>query len=179
MKKNVFLLLPLILISVCCYCQENADTMKFEYSAVVVVDSSTASALQSQARIFVNQNFTSGKSVIQMDDTISHTIIGNGNFDVHVKALGGTYAGGHVDFQFKLEFRNGKFRYTFSRFEHSGDLSYKYSGGLLTSEKPACGTFNMIKKQWREIKMETDSKTKHLIDGLTVFLKNHPAADTF
>lgn len=160
--------IPILLLSPCfLYAQNNinTDTLTFDYSGVVQVDTSSAKILQSRAKLFIAENFKSAKSVIQLDDQEAGVIVAKGNFVPTIKApLLGHIGYGYVSFSLKLQFKDGKYKYTITDFFHTGDGNVQ-EGGNLTNTKPACGTFLMSKDYWHQVKLYSN---KHIIDFIAI-----------
>lgn len=149
------------------------DTVQFYYTSVENVDSVSAKILQQRARVFVTENFSSAKDVVQLDDLDAGVIIVKGVIVPIIKAaLVGNIESGYVHFMIKLQFKGGKYKYTFSDFVHEGNGSNIHSGGALTNVKPACGSFYMYEKYWRKIKSYTNDEAISFIDNLNRSMKN-------
>lgn len=156
MKPIIFaLLLPLSSM-----CQKiDIDTLSFNYTGVVQVDSTPAKTLQSRAKLFVAESFKSAKDVIQLDDAESGVIVVKGNIAPVVKVpLIGKMEYGYVHFTAKIQVKDGKYKYTFSEFDHEAHGNNEGSGGNLNRKKPGCGTFTMSEGQWRQIKTYTNER---------------------
>lgn len=77
---------------------------------------------------------------------------------------------GIVHFILKLQFKDGKYKYTFSDFVHEGDGTDHMShmiGGSLLNKKPDCGTMYLTMGYWRQIKEYTDRSVAELISKLS------------
>lgn len=134
------------------------------FTDVVYVDDSTTTKdqLYSSAREWFARTFKSSQSVLQMDDKESGKLIGKGNLPIK----GGMYlADGRVDFTISIYLKDGRYKYVITDFNH---VSYKkgYSGGALEDVKPDCGTFNMMKKGWLQVKQTTKSTVDNLLADL-------------
>jgi len=147
----------------------NEDTLSFFYSDIVAVDSIPAQVLQSRARLFLTENFKSAKDVIQIDDKDGGIIVGKGSFIPVFKSTGlgsALTSRGFVKFYLKLQFKDGKFKYTFSDFVHVSDDGESTYGGSLANKKPQCGYFGLARPYWHQIKSYTDTNVIDLIDRL-------------
>jgi hypothetical protein len=167
-------LLLLLLLPAVCYAQKDPiDTVQFNYTSVETVDSIPAKVLQQRARVFVTENFKSAKDVIQLDDMEAGVIIVKGVIVPIVKtAFTGSMQAGYVNFMIKLQFKDGKYKYSFTDFIHEGNGGNVKDGGALSNIKPACGTFNMFEGYWRKIKAYVDSDVIVFIDNLNRSMKN-------
>jgi|GEM_PF-2209391 hypothetical protein len=158
-----------------CFAQkENIDTVQFNYSSVVLVDSVPGRVLQARARLFLSQNFKSAKdATIQLDDPEGGVIVVKAMIVPAVKSLIlGSIGYGHVHFTLELRFKDGKFKYTFSDFFHRGDGNNIWDGGPLSNPKPKCGSFHMSEGTWRKVKEYTNVDALSFIDRLTAQIKN-------
>lgn len=175
MKK---LLLAAFLIPAICRAQENdIDTVRFYYSGVSIIDSATpAKILQSRARIFITENFKSARDVIQMDDQDAGVIIVKAVFAPIAKmGILGSREYGWVNFMLKMQFKDGKYKYTFSDFSHEGSTSNghtAFAGGTLTNIKPGCGTFYMTMGYWRQVKQDACEEERSLVDRIEAAMKD-------
>lgn len=166
--KNAFILSFALLISFQLKSQvinmpRNNETGKIEYSEIVLVDTATSQMdLFIKAKEWIALNFRSATNVIQMEDKDAGILIGKGNFEIKL-TMYLTYS--RVDFTFKIQVKNGKYRYWISDFVHVSNKQ-GYSGGALENERPDCGTFNMMKKGWNQVKEQTDENIKLLIESL-------------
>lgn len=106
MTRTLFLLavLPLQLFCQTDTLPKNADG-KYEYTGVVNVDSASADKLYSNAKLFIADNFKSGKDVTQLNDDYSKTVIGRG-IEHSVK------------FKITIQCKEGKYRYVVEDFEY-------------------------------------------------------------
>jgi hypothetical protein len=170
MKMLFFVLLfPVVALAQ----KDPIDTVSFNYSGVNIVDSASAKTLQARARVFVTENFKSAKDVIQLDDQDAGVMIVKGNIVPIVKsALAGTQEAGYVNFMVKLQFKDGKYKYTLSDFNHEGNRNNIKDGGSLANIKPACGTWYMYEGYWRKIKIYVDNDARNFVANLTSAMKN-------
>ena len=148
------------------------DTLSFSYVGVEQVESASAKVLQGRAKLLVAEAFKSAKDVIQLDDGDAGILIVKGNIVPVVKApLMGSIDYGFVRFTLKIQVKDGRYKYTFSDFNHEAYERNMGSGGDLTNKKPACGTFVMTKGYWRQIKTYTDEQVVSLIARLDGAMK--------
>ena len=142
---------------------QNNETKKIEYSEIVFVDSTVSQVeLYIIAREWITMNFKSALAVIQMEDKEAGILIGKGNLNIEVTMY---LTNSVVNFTFKIQVKNGKYRYWLTDFVHVSNQQ-GFSGGSLEDDKPDCGTFNMMKKGWEQVKEQTDAKIKLLIVDL-------------
>lgn len=137
------------------------ETGKITYSGVVTVENADASQLFSRAQAYFVNTFVDSKSVIQMKDESSKTIIGKGNISMPERL----WKTGWVNFTLTIQAKDGRYRYVVTDFSHDNSLSSSI-GGALENEKPACGTFNMMMKHWNLYKEHTNSRVTLLIASL-------------
>jgi hypothetical protein len=156
----------------------NVDTISWNYTGVVQVDSASANTLQSRAKLFVAESFKSGKDVTQLDDP--GVIVVKGNIAPIVKVpLLGKIEYGYVHFTAKIQVKDGKYKYTLTEFNHEAHEPNTGSGGNLTNRKPACGTFLMTEGQWRQIKAYTNERVLALIVQLEHAMKEEAKKEDF
>jgi len=126
--------------------------------------------LYNRAKEWFVKAFKSSNDVIQLDDKESGKIIGKGNFSIS-KSMWLTDS--QVDFTITIMVKDGRYKYIVSDFFHVSTYNEKmYSGGSLDDEKPDCGTFNMAKKGWKQVKEQTKSTVDNLIADLKTFMEN-------
>lgn len=147
---------------------KNENTGKVTFESVVIVDSLSSEQLYLKSRFWLSNVFVKSKNVIDLEDPINKTIIAKGNTPVIIKGNFGDEPGGYVSFKLSLFFRDGRYRYILTDFEHvyDGEKSGFGSGGALENEKPACGNFFLTKKNWQRIKQQTDVVAKGLVNSL-------------
>jgi hypothetical protein len=146
---------------------------KIEYTAVVQIDTAKAATLFSNAKLFIADAFKSAKDVTQLDDANAKTVMAKGLMPVSVKSLGSNWDYGYVRFQLTIQCKDGRYKYSFTDFVHEDKPGQRHAdGGPLENEKPGCGTMQLSKKYWENIKKETDETTKAMIEDL----KKHMAS---
>ena len=173
MKKLLFCLMIVPLYSIG---QASIDTTSFNFTGIDSIDSVSAKVLMSRAKLFVAESFKSAKDVIQLDDAEGNVLVVKGNIIPIIKVpLLGKTAYGYVHFTMKVQTKDGKYKYTLSEFDHESHEQNQGSGGLLTREKPACGTFLMSKSYWRQIKEYTEADAIAFIGRLKTRMHNGDA----
>jgi hypothetical protein len=152
------------------------DRGEIEYTEVVSVDSVSKDALYSRAKTFVASAFNSSTDVTKLDDPATSTLITKGFLPrIYLNPFNRTQ-GGHVQFTFTIQAKDGRYRYSVKDLQHiETGTGLVVSGGPLESEKPAKG---MSKKSWRHIKKESHSQITGFIDELKkTMAANSPASD--
>jgi len=127
---------------------------KIHYSEVVALDSSiSADVLYLRARKWVVDNFNSGKSVIQIDDKDSKTLIVKGFFDgpPHLKFVSNP----EYWCKIKIEAKDGRYKYEL--------YDLRYTGAVHLLEKPTVfdnefGTYATIDQS--ELSVKRRAKVK-------------------
>ena len=142
-----------------------------EYKDIVTVESATADQLYSRGKLFVAQNFKSGKEVTQMNDDAGKQIVGNGTLAVTFRALGSVHPGGFVSYRLTIQCKEGKYRFTIKEFTHDG-VGNLNDGGPLEKE----GVKNIFKKDWKGIKDQTNTKILKLISALKNYMSGKSVA---
>jgi len=149
------------------------DKGEVEYSEVVNVDSVSADELYNRAKLFIADMFVSARSVIQHDDAANKQILDKGNISADYSWNPLSNCPAHVDFTFTIFFKDNKYKYSLKPQNHVFEPACKLTGGggNLAGEKPECGTFNMPKLFWNDIKLKADSDFKKFIESLKVGMK--------
>jgi len=156
----------------------NVDTLSWDYTGVVQVDSASENVLKSRTKLFVAESFKSGKEVMQLDDPGVLVIKGNIAPIVKVPLLG-KIEYGYVHFTAKIQVKDGKYKYTLSEFNHEAHEPNMGSGGKLANKRPACGTFLMTEGQWRQIKAYTNERILAFIGQLEKAMRKGAKKDDF
>lgn len=146
----------------------NEQTGKVVYEGVVEVDSVFAGQLYSRAKLWLANAFVKSKNVIDLDDPSGNTIIAKGNAPVIIMGNFGKESGGYISFKLSLFFKDGRYKYILTDFDHvyDGGKAGFGSGGDIENEKPACGTFYLTMKNWTRIKDQTDKIANGLVISL-------------
>ena len=167
--KNLLLIFSFVPFISFSQSEMDIDTLEFDFSKVVQVDSMNAKTLYSNAKLFIADAFVSAKSVTQLEDENSNTLVVKGLFVIPLKDL--PYSFSYMkDFttSFKLQIltKDNKFKYTLSDFVVEGNAVY--DGANLSStyktEKGEVGK-KAHKKLW--ISMKTSA-----YDFLSVFIED-------
>ena len=123
------------------------------------------------AKEWVYKTYKSGDAVIQLDDKDAGLIICKGRTNsTYVKQLGRKIEAGTFHYNFKLAFKDGKYRITISDITYEkGELSYK-SGADLAEEFPSNWPQVYYRKSsekwWSEIKEATIIELQAIIGSL-------------
>lgn len=170
MKKFYFLTLIVILM-LSNKITFSQNSLKFE--GVINVDSTSKEVLFERARTWFSQTFTNEKEVISISDKESGEVSGNGSFRyVHTKFyIGCVCVDGFVKFKVSIYVKDGKYRYIFSTFEHTGSMfeaNTPIDFGTLTdaNESPVPSRGGKNKKAWEDIKGMTNKQMDSLIQLL-------------
>lgn len=144
------------------------DKGEIEYAEVVTVDSTSAEKLYSRAKMNIAEMFKSAQNVIQNDDAINKQILIKGNIRADYSWNPMATCRAHVDFTMTIFCKDNRYKYSIKPSEHIFEPSCKLTGGggYLLNEKPSCGTFNMPKSYWEEIKSNADKDFKTFIETL-------------
>jgi hypothetical protein len=159
--KKVFLLLTLV-FSVSTYGQQPSSN-PYLLTEILNVDSVPAQILYSRVKLFIAENFKSAKTVIQLDDAETKTIVVKGGVIPYIKNAfaGRTY--GISMFTLKIQCKDNKYKYTLSDIYHEKVSSDEHSGGSFENDKPACGTAFLNNKAWHKIKDNSIEQINSLI----------------
>lgn len=134
---------------------EKDATNKYTCSAVVQIDSVKSGVLFSRAMEWISMNYKSAQDVIQYSDQATGKIICKGNFKV------GLYMKeGWVEHTLVLEFKDGRFRYTYTDFVYfsAGSGRVSFDGNNMMGRKKAIET--------------TEEKIAASVKSLTGYLKD-------
>jgi hypothetical protein len=162
MRKMFLLLILLPAFAIAQDLPKNQDG-KVEFTEVVSIDSASAAALFSNAKIFITNSFKSGKDVTQLDDQNSKTVIGQGNTRVDIKALGMSWPG-RVDFKITIQCKDGRYKYSFADFifnYQAGTKGKEYVYGLESDDHKGIN-----QKQWDSVKEQVNNTMIAAIAGL-------------
>lgn len=134
------------------------DKGEIEYTEVVSVDSVSSEELYSRAKMAIAEMFKSAQNVIQNDDAPNKQILIKGNIKADYSWNPLAKCPAHVDFTFIISSKDNRYKYSLKPNEHIFEPACKLSGGggYLLEEKPACGTFNMPKSYWEDIKYKAN-----------------------
>jgi len=163
------LIITLFLFSITLNAQDfpiSEKTGKVSYEGVVKVDGVSATDLYIRANEWFAKTFNSANAVIQMQDKEAGKIIGKGW--IAVSNMG--YDAGGFDFRINFTAKEGRYRYIITDIEHDKKTSKFSSGGGIENEKPACGTFLMLKGQWRKLKKQAHDGITEMHQDLVLYM---------
>ncbi len=175
----LILLLPLTLLGQDIDLPFNKETGKVIYEGVVEVDSNSADQLYAKAKLWLANSFVKSKNVIDLDDPTSKTIVANGNAPVIIMGNLGKEDGGYVSFKLSLFFKDGRYKYVLTNFEHvyNGGKAGYGSGGNIENETPACGKFYLTMKNWNRIKEQTNEFAIGIVNSLQTDMTKSQATE--
>ena len=129
-----------------------------------------ASELQNRARLWFYETYKSGKSVIQLDDTESNTIVSKCSFYYNT-----TYrisqTSGYVKYDFTIYLKKGRYKCVITNFNHDANKLNMIDIGLITIAEDLPTKvmgYNMYNKVYKEIKVSIHSE----INGILTSLEN-------
>lgn len=165
---NVFVLLC---ISVCyCYAQTivvelpyNTEKEKIIFQEVVPVEDRSTEELFLIMRKWAIGAFENSEATIQYEDKESGIISGKGVIIVKTKGMVGDVKS-TVGFEFKLEAKDGRIRYTFENFIHEGRPEYPMDHGPL--EEFYFNQKGLYKKNFVAILEQTKSTVENQMESL-------------
>jgi len=166
MKIQILFAFLMLSVALCAQDEKPSYPENWTYSNVVQVDSASASVLYHRAKETIANLFVSGKTVTDLDDPATYTIIIKPIMEIPANyMLYGCKS--YVSYMLKIECKDGRYKYTFDDYTHMNYPGEKCApGGSLISEKPSCGTFLMAKAHWAKIKETANLKTIVLISSL-------------
>lgn len=165
--------------------QESAGPLIFQEA--VEVDGVSTDQLYSAALVWFAQTFGSGKEVIQVQDREAGTIIGKALFQYKsVVWGGGSGIDGDVSYLVKLQFKDGRYRYTIDRFRHEGNAMNRggaFSFGLITNDEkcpykvygPSPGG---REKTWTDLKNKSQEEAGKIIKALNAHMASAKKQDS-
>lgn len=170
--KNIILLavlLPFKLFSQTDTLPKNADG-KYEYTAVVNVDSASADKLYSNAKMFVALSFKSGKDVTQLNDDAGKTVIGSGNTPTTLNVGFGTSVASAVKFTFIIQCKDNRYKYSISEFQYynTGDRSSTKA----LEDKSYFDKNKTGRRFFRSLSEQISVSMKSLLTQLTTFMSS-------
>lgn len=169
-------LAPLVSIAQTDTLPVNKETGLVDFTDVVTVDSASASKLYSNARIFVASVFNSGKAVTELTDEGTNTVIGNAKISVIMRKtlFFEKSPGGWFKFRLTIQCKEGKYKYSFTNFDHIGyPVEGFRSKDLGNIEKPKLGVMSISLKQWNDYKSQVNSIVQSMIDELKRYMTSH------
>jgi hypothetical protein len=93
------------------------------YTEIVTVDSAlTKEELYNRAREFFAVKYKSANDVIQLDDKLTGKIIAKGSSKVFTRDMGMVKEAGYMHHTFKIETKNGRYRYEIKDLRHVGTI---------------------------------------------------------
>jgi hypothetical protein len=98
----------------------DSATKAIDYNEVIQVDSVPKEELYSRALEWFAETYKASKSVIQMEDKENGKIVGKALMKVYHRSLGTDYPSGHINYTLSIQFKDGRYRYSFHDFYHSG-----------------------------------------------------------
>lgn len=149
-------LLLLLLMPAFTYAQMPVNTAgKIEYSEVITAPGN-AQDLYSNGKVFLAHAFKSAKDATQVADNESKTILAKGLVNVHAGGLAAF--SGNVSFQFTIQTKDGRYKYTVDNFQLLYDPYGSYN---LEDEKLKLG-----KNNWKQIKEQTHAAITAMIEQM-------------
>lgn len=178
------ILFALVLLSIPSYCQDSA----ISFSEIVQIDNVSQSDLFNRARMWVNDNFKSGKDVIQISDKEAGQITGTGKLqaDYTYHGLANKIYHAVYTFSFKILVKDWKYKCIFEDFNNTGFVGYENMGGLgLITSDTICHVkwptssrkqMNLILKSAKD---NLTTRVNLLIASLKDSMNKKTAAETF
>lgn len=155
----------------------DSETGEICYTDVVQVDGTNSETLFTRAREWFAYSFKSAQNVIQMEDKEAGKLIGKGASSVTIKAMGGEFPGGYIDFTVSIQVKDGRYKYDLTDFKHNAAGTDLVTPGDLRVEKPGGGLLTMGKKNWKNIKMQAHLSALSLIESLKTSMSSDSKQD--
>lgn len=145
----------------------DSATQKYTYTEVVKVDSASADALYSRAKVALAKLFVSGKDVSQVNDDNAKQVVGKG-FTECITSDGMMKRNfGKIWFVLTIQCKDGRYKYTITDFEQES-TAWPYTLGALEQEKVKLIT----KNTWNRIRSYTADQMTTLIADLKKIMSN-------
>lgn len=155
---------------------------ELKYEAVVQDSLKTQKELFNLGKLWINDTYKSGKSVIQMENEELGIIVGKATMKYSPSFFASSIpAKGYVNYTIKLSFKEGRYKYEFYDFIHEG--SKNESGqdgtiGLINDGEIYLGKSKAFGKNYRnKVNKDTQelikSKIPAIINSLTNYMKNN------
>lgn len=152
MKRLHFCLFVFTYFSINCYSQQGKP---INFSEVIKLDSTISTEeLFSRARGWYVSTFKSTKDALQIQDKRAGELIGKGSLVYYSSQGALSSANGHINFTIKFFLKDGRYKYDFSDFFHTGTKNnYGNSSdfGLITEDEDCpyrVFTTNLNWKKW-------------------------------
>lgn len=151
------------------------ETQLVNYSEVVKTDSlRKADDLYSQTKMWFVDAFKNSKYVIQLDDNVNKTIIGEGEIPYSSGIfIGSATTIGVIKFKISISAKDGRYKYDIGNFNHVGrTFSFGY---ITTAEDPEIkfGFTSTRIKVYKEIKDKISLNIEPLIISLKEYMKEN------
>ena len=178
--KNTCLALFLI-TSISVFGQElpiNEKTGKVSYENIIKAEGTSASDLYMQANAWFAKTFNSENYAgIVNSDKEAGKIIAKGVIAVRIANIYMAYAAGGFDFTITFTAKEGRCRYVITDIKHDGKEDTMHSGGIIENEKPECGSMNMSKKKWNNLKTQVHDNLTSLSKDFEQHMSNVSSED--
>jgi hypothetical protein len=128
--------LLLFCLSAFCFCTQaqlvipkDSISGLYTYQDVVKIDSTTKQQLYQKTRSWILENLKSADNIIDLDDKQQNTLNASGVLLLDKQYFGPfgatSYANAKLSFKVSFQFKEGRFKYTFSNFIYTADLNSK------------------------------------------------------
>lgn len=150
-----------------------------EYSEVVEVPGASKSELLKRGQIWLAETFVDSREVIEYKN--DDILVGRGAFDFKSKRFAGNEVSeGVISYTLKIMFKDGRYKYSFSNFQHTGN---GFDAGLITDAEILMkkSTLKVSKgwanKTWIEIKEKTKDRSKIIVSSLINNMSSKESSD--
>lgn len=152
---------------------------KIVYEEVVAIEGATKDQLFKQARSWFKTTYKQAdqdEDVLYLNDSYLGELGANPYMWMEVSGIGNNTSAGAILYDFRVEVKEGRFRYKISNLYHEAQRSRLGSGGALENKAPDCGTLNMQQKYWDEIKIKAHENFKKIVASLKEHMAKSPEA---
>lgn len=162
----------------------NSETGKVEYVETVSLDSVSKNTLFTRTREWFAKNYYSATDVIQMEDKKTGKIIGKANVPVNMRTSlisNKDMSAGHINYTISIYFKNGKYKYEITDFQHiGGGPADSPNGGSVNDMMEMDSGFwgNPYRKTYLYYLVQLDENMKSLISDLKSALSSNNAEET-
>ncbi|MDE5785354.1 MAG: DUF4468 domain-containing protein [Duncaniella sp.] len=148
----------------------SAQVKPLTFSEVIQADGKSQAQIFGGLREWVATTFVSGKTVTQMEDPTTGTIILKAEFPFKKGGIYSAYEG-HVSYMLKLQAKDGRFRVEMSNISHEnkpGNAQHCSLGLITTAEKSGKGGLDKgsHNKIWKEVKEKAQEQFNLLVSSL-------------
>jgi hypothetical protein len=171
--KKFALIIVIIMLHLQLFAQSRLpDDKRFDYTEIINVDSVKKDLLFGYVKVWLGKTYKSANNVIQVEDKETGKIIVKAITSTYIENWAKKHDGGKVDYILEIDVKDNKVKLHFYNYSHNCyNCKGNGSGGSLLNEKPACGTFSLLKKYFEKIKDQADDERILIINSFKEEMK--------